>query len=101
MFKHVVIVLSLVTLLGGCSSANLTEVKSKACQRWSEVGYTCVGYEGYNYGFWLGGNYGGADVWYTLKRAEAPNTIYTGYIRMWGDELHTYGPTAVDAIKGN
>lgn len=72
-----------------------------ACARWKEIGYECVGYEGFLWGVWLGGPYGGARVWHTLKRKEAPTIIYTGYVQRWGSEYHIYGPTAVDAIKGN
>lgn len=93
--------LSLLTgVLGGCSSANLEETKAAACDRWKTIGYTCVGYEGYQWGEWFGGSYGGAKVWHTLKRAEAPGIIYTGNVQRWGDEYHIYGPRAVDAIKG-
>jgi hypothetical protein len=83
-----------------CSVANLEETKSAACGKWQEVGYKCVGYEGYTFGGWLGGSYGGAHVWHTLKRDEAPGIIYTGYVQRWGNEFHIYGPKAVDAIKG-
>ena len=86
--------------LGGCGNANLAETKAAACQRWAEVGYKCAGYEGWQWGIWLGGNYGGAKVWHTLKRDEAPGIIYTGYVHRWGDEFHIYGPTAIDAVKG-
>ena len=87
--------------LTGCASANLKETKAAACDRWKEIGYKCQGYEGYQWGMWLGGSYGGARVWHTLKRDEAPGIIYTGSVQRWGDEYHIYGPTAVDAIKGN
>jgi len=82
------------------TSANLEETKEAACSKWSEVGYKCVGYEGYQFGRWLGGGYGGAKVWHSLKRSEAPGIIYTGYIQKWGNEFHVYGPTATDAVKG-
>jgi uncharacterized protein YceK len=86
--------------LAGCSSANLEETKAAACDRWKAIGYKCIGYEGYQWGAWLGGSYGGAHVWHTLKQDEAPGIIYTGNVQRWGDEYHIYGPTAVDAIKG-
>lgn len=90
----------LTALLGGCSSANLEDTKAAACDRWKAIGYKCVGYEGYQWGAWFGGGYGGARVWHTLKRDEAPGIIYTGSVQRWGDEYHIYGPTAVDALKG-
>jgi hypothetical protein len=90
----------LTALLGGCSSANLEDTKVAACERWKAIGYKCGGYEGYQWGAWFGGSYGGAKVWHALKREEAPGIIYTGYVQRWGDEYHIYGPTAIDALKG-
>jgi hypothetical protein len=90
----------LTAVLCGCSSANLEETKAAACDRWDAIGYKCVGYEGYQWGMWIGGGYGGAKVWHTLRRNEAPGIIYTGSVQRWGDEYHIYGPEAVDALKG-
>ena len=86
--------------LVGCSSANLQEVKAAACDKWQSVGYECIGYEGFQWGFWGAFGYGGAHVWHALKREKAPGIIYSGSIQKWGDELHVYGPKAIDAIKG-
>jgi hypothetical protein len=85
-------------LLAGCGTNNLDDVKAQACKRWAEVGYKCVGYEGFQWGLQLG-TYGGAKVWHSLEREAAPGIIYTGHVQKWGDEYHMYGPTAVDAIK--
>jgi hypothetical protein len=87
-------------MLTGCGYANLDTAKENACTRFADIGYQCVGYEGFNWGFWLGGRYGGAKVWYSLKRADNPTVIYTGYAQYWGSELHIYGPAAIDAIRG-
>ena len=89
-------IIALLALALPCSSANRDYLKEHACKRWQEVGYECVGYEGYNYGSLVHG----AAVWHTLKRKEAPGIIYTGSTRLWGDEIHIYGPKAIDAIKG-
>lgn len=96
-----IIAIATTLALTGCGYANLDEAKDKACARWKEAGYECVGYEGYQWGSWYGGKYGGAKVWHSLKRPENPTVIYTGNVQFWGDELHLYGPTAIDAIKGN
>ena len=96
--KKAILLISIV--MGGCSFANLEDTKAAACGRWEEIGYKCVGYEGYQWGFWLGGDYGGAFVWHSLKRDEAPGIIYTGSMQKWGNEYHVYGPRAVDALKG-
>lgn len=98
--KRVFVAVSIAFALAGCSSANLEETKLAACDRWAEVGYKCVGYEGWQVGPWVGGDYGGAKIWHTLKRDEAPGIIYTGYVQKWGKEFHVYGPTAIDAIRG-
>ena len=87
--------------LAGCSPANKDYVQQHACEQWASVGYECIGYEGFQWGTWFGGSYGGAKVWHTLRRKEAPGIIYTGYIQSWGEELHVYGPDATDAIKPN
>jgi len=79
---------------------NLNEVKAAAPKTWEQAGYKIVGYEGFQWGHWFWGNYGGAEVWYSLKRHPKDNgIIYTGSIKRWGDEFHIYGPRAVDAIK--
>jgi len=86
-------------LLTGCSYANLDDVKAHAPAVWKQAGFTIIGYEGFQWG-WLGvGPYGGANVWYTLKREEAPGVIYGGYLYRWGDEYHIYAVRAYDAIK--
>lgn len=91
-------VLAIVIFLVIPTSNNLSDVKEVACSRFEEAGYKCVGYEGYQWGFGVG-SYGGARVWYSLKR-DNTNIMYVGYVQKWGDEYHIYGPTAVDAIKG-
>lgn len=92
--------LLIVALLSGCSYANLDEMKAKACGKWESVGFQCVGYDGYQWGFTpFNTNYGGAKVWHYLKREDAPGVIYNGYVQKWGDEIHAYGPIAVDALR--
>lgn len=86
-------------ILSGCAYSNLDDVKAHAEKTWRSVGYEVVGYEGYQWSWYVGGPYGGANVWYTLRRKEAPGIIYTGYLYRWGDEYHVYSVKAVDAIK--
>ena len=85
-------------LISGCSSGNLDYVKKHGPDRWREIGFEPVGYESFQWG--LGGfsTYGGAHVWWRLRKADN-NVSYTGYLQRWGDELHVYGPFATDAIK--
>jgi len=88
---HELMIISMVLLLFllGCSR-NVEYVKQHAAARWGELGYTVVGYEGYQWSPFAGG-----DVWYVLKRVDSPGIIYTGYLVKWGDELHVYGPSII------
>lgn len=86
-------------LLSACGYANIDEVKAAAPAKWEELGYSVHGYEGYQWGMWLGGRYGGAQVWHQLRRIPDNGIAYTGHLQMWGDELHVYGPRAIDALK--
>lgn len=78
--------------LAGCSSGNLEYVKEKAEHKWEKQGYKVLDYEGYEWGFWGLNNYGGAKVWYRLRRLDNLCLSYSGYLQRWGDELHVYGP---------
>ena len=94
----IILAISCVLFFGKCSYENLDYVKEHGEDRWRELGYEPVAYEGYSWGLnpWFG--YGGARVWWNLKRDDN-GIMYTGYLVRWGDELHMYGPKAIDAIK--
>lgn len=85
--------------LSGCSSGNLDYVKEKGPEKWKEVGFEVAGYEGYQWGLWGFSSYGGAKVWWRLKKVPDNGITYFGYIQRWGNELHVYGPKAIDAIR--
>jgi hypothetical protein len=87
--------------LVGCSSGNLDYVKDKAPEKWKTQGFEVVDYEGYQWGTGGINSYGGAKVWHRLKKIPDNGITYSGYIQRWGDELHVYGPDAIDAIKPN
>lgn len=78
------------------TSANLEETKANACSTFAAAGYECIGYEGYQWGTWVGGSYGGARVWYTLRVKDVPHTVFSGYVKRWGDEYHIYAVTPVN-----
>lgn len=78
------------------SSNNLGYVRSHALEKWHEVGFEVIGSEGFQFGAWYGGSYGGAEVWYQLKTIPDNGTRYTGYLQDWGGELQVYGPHPVD-----
>jgi hypothetical protein len=85
--------------LAGCSSSNIADVKAHAAETWKQAGFEIVGYEGWERGPYLGGDDGGAYVWYTLKRIPDNGITYHGSIQRWGDEYHIYRLSALDAIK--
>ena len=86
--------------LAGCSRGNLQDVKDHAANRWAEMGFDVVGYDGYNWGFWGFNDYGGAEVWYVLKKkGDVAGITYGGYLQKWGDEYHMYSLKEYDAIK--
>ena len=82
-------------------TSNLDYVKQHSQEKWKAEGFDTVNYQGYEWGFRfiLLPKYGGARVWYRLKKIPDNGITYAGYIQRWGDELHVYGPTACDAIK--
>ena len=96
-FVGVVILL----LVQTCSSGNLDYVKERADDRWRAQGFEAVDYEGYSWGMFgrWGNPYGGAHIWHRLKKIPDNGITYSGSIQRWGDELHIYGPKAIDAIR--
>lgn len=93
------VILGCFCLLSACGYANLDDVKSAAPAKWEKMGYVVKDYEGYQWGLWFGGSYGGAKVWHQLRRNPDNGVTYTGYIKKWGNEYHVYGPQAIDAIQ--
>lgn len=87
--------------ISGCSSANKDQIKSVAPSVWAKNGFDIVAYEGYTFGSHVGPGYGGANVWYVVKRKPDNGIIYHGYIKKWGDEYHIYSLQAIDALKPN
>ena len=85
--------------LTGCSAGNLEYIKDNAIETFDSRGFEVTGYEGYLWG--LGGinSYGGAKVWYQLRKVQDNDIIYTAYLWRWGEEIHMYNLSAVDAIK--
>ena len=102
MQKLFTVVLVLCLLFCGCyCSANKNEVEKRAPDKWEQQGFKVIDYEGFMYGLWFGGNYGGAYVWHRLKKIPDNGITYSGHMQLWGDELQVYGPNAIDAIKPN
>lgn len=85
--------------LVGCSPANRVEPESQAKKIWAQHGFEVIAYEGYQWGIHIWPGYGGAYVWYRLRKIPDNGVTYSGSLQQWGDEIHVYGPTAHDAIR--
>lgn len=97
-----VIVLVIIILFKMCffSSANIDYVKEKADAKWEKQGFEVVDYEGYQVSTAIPfTKYGGAHVWYRLRKIPDNGITYSGSLKQWGDEIHVYGPMCIDAIK--
>ena len=92
-------VLAATCLLVGCSSGNLDYVKEHADETFAAAGYEVIGYEGFQWSFWGLNSYGGANVWYILKKDPDNGILYQAYLNRWGNEIHVYEMQAIDAIK--
>lgn len=98
--KRIIACLVLTFLASSCyCSANKEEVQQLAPAKWKAQGFEVVDYEGFEWGLWFGGSYGGAHVWHRLKKIPDNGITYSGHIQMWAGELQVYGPNAVDAIR--
>ncbi len=92
----VAFIAALVTL-GTGSPGNLSYVKWAANETWQAAGFEIVGYEGYQWGGWGYNDYGGARVWYIVRKPDS-GIRYNGYLQRWGNEIHIYNLRAIDAI---
>lgn len=82
-------------------ASNLDYVKERAADTWRSNGFEVHGYQGYTMWITLGTKqqYGGAHVWYTLRRIPDNGVTYQGFLERWGDEVHVYNIKALDAIQ--
>lgn len=101
----IVFIIFVVLFMGygmSCSYGNLDAIKDNAENVWENNGFRVIGYQGYQWGhLGCGTYYGGATVWYTLKKISDDKVTYEGAIRRWGKEYHIYNLSAIDAIKPN
>ena len=94
--KIIAVLISLIILLYGCSAGNKDYVKERAEGIWKQQGFTVVGYEGYQWGFWGFNSYGGAHVWYRINKIPYNGITYEGTLQRWGNEIHVYNLKAVE-----
>lgn len=92
-------ILFLLLIVISCSSGNVDYIKKQANEIWIQQGFAVVAYEGYQWGGCIGPYYGGAKVWYRLKKIPDNGLTYSGSLYRWGNEIHVYGPHAIDAIR--
>ena len=101
--KHVLVgslIILLAFLFSGCSIGNVDYVKERAEKTWNNNGFELIGSQGYGMGIGIPFTYyGGAQVWYTVKRVGSDKTIYQGCLLRWKSEIHIYELSAIDAIK--
>lgn len=94
----VLIVMGVVAFAG--SYSNLEWLKANAPAKWKAQGFEVVDYEGFQWGAGgYGTPYGGAKVWHRLRKIPDNGITYSGYVKRWGNEVHVYGPKAIDAIQ--
>ena len=95
-----ILAVGVILICGVGSSGNLSYVKERAEEKWKKQGFEIVDYEGYNFGSGgFGTSYGGAKVWHRLRKIPDNGVTYSGYLQRWGDEIHVYGRTAIDALR--
>jgi hypothetical protein len=78
-----------------CTADNASYVKERGPEVWRSVGFEPVGYEGYTFGLGVG-EYGGAKVWWTLKKVPDNGLTYSGYLQRWGSEIHVYNQKPIE-----
>ena len=81
------------------TALNKESVKENSARVFESNQFEVIGYQGYSFRpfGWFG--YGGAHVWYTLKKIPDNGILYEASLQRWGDEYHIYNLKAKDAIK--
>lgn len=88
-------------LLSGCGYGNLDYIRGTSDFYAKKAGLEIVGYHGYEWGDVVPfTRYGGAKVWYTMKKPGS-SIYYMGGFQRWGEEVHLYNLKAIDAISGD
>ena len=86
-------------ILFDISPRNLEYVRQKSTERWMQLEFDVVGYDGFQWGLCFAKKYGGAKVWYVLRKKHSnDDIIYVGYLQRWGNEIHVYNLRAIDAV---
>lgn len=83
----------------GCTSGNVEWVRAHAVETFKAQGFDIVGDEGWNMRGQIAPRYGGACVWYVLRKIPDNGITYEACLQRWGDEAHQYSLHAIDAIK--
>lgn len=98
--KSALMLLLCLFIFSGCSIGNIDYVKERADKTWHDNGFKAVAYQGYQFGSGIPFTYyGGAQVWYVLRKEPDNGIIYEGSLNRWKNEIHVYNLKAIDALK--
>ena len=80
-------------------SQHKSYLMNNAQEKWAKQGFEVVDYEGWQFDLGIvGTKYGGAKVWHRLRKQPDKGITYSGCLYRWDNEIHVYGPYAIDAI---
>lgn len=87
---------------GGVGSGGNKEWVEQRCPAVLEQqGWQINGTEGFQWGFGgYGTPYGGAKVWYSLRKVPYNGLNYQIYCTRWGDQVQLYGPDITERNLG-
>lgn len=93
------LLVAMIFIMSCVGPGNLDYLRENAKEFFDQNGFEIVGHEGYTWGGVMPfTSYGGARVWYIVKRKGKDNTIYNCYLKRWGNEIHIYKFKAINAI---
>jgi len=99
--KYLILILTTILSLN-CGYGNKEYLQENGPAYLESQGFEIVTSEGFQIGLVVPfTEYGGAAVWYIVKRKDDPKTLYNLYLKRWGNEIHIYSIFALNAISNN
>ena len=95
------VVFYVLSCAAGAGFVDREPIKQAAYQIWRDQGFEVVAYEGWLWNATPWPGYGGPHVWHRLRKIPDNGVTYSGSLQKWGDEIHVYGPEAIDAIRAH
>lgn len=78
---------------------NVPDLNANAPGYLQSLGFEVLGREGFTYGLL---SQPGGCVWYTMRRAEQPATVYTGCVSRWHNGTYElWDPKAINAVSAH